>query len=91
MLEKIKKLGKTKSTLPIDILDRLRIECALDLAKPLTNIINTCLRDGRCPSAIKREWVTPVPKKKLDDIETCKEIRKIASTSDSSKIFEMFL
>lgn len=47
VLTRIRKLGKTKSTLPIDIPDRLRLECALDLAEPLTDIINSCLRDGK--------------------------------------------
>ena len=37
------------------------------------------------------KWVTPVPKpKRMDDVETCKDLRKIASTSDSAKIFESF-
>ena len=89
VFRRIKMLGKTKSTLPIDIPDKLRIECALDLAEPLTDIINTCLKDGRFPIAWRREWVTPVPKKK--EVETCKDLRKVASTSDSSKIFETFL
>ena len=89
VFRRIKMLGKTKSTLPIDIPDKLRIECALDLAEPLTDIINTCLKDGRFPIAWRREWVTPVPKKQ--DVETCKDLRKVASTSDSSKIFETFL
>ena len=35
VINSIKKLGKTKSTLPIDIPDRLRVECAVDLAEPL--------------------------------------------------------
>ena len=49
VLTRIRKLGKTKSTLPIDIPDRLRLECAIDLAEPLTDIINSCLRDGKFP------------------------------------------
>ena len=92
VLDRIKKLGKTKSTLPIDLPDKLRIECALDLAEPLTDIINSCLRTGQFPAAWRREWVTPVPKaKRMEDLETCKDLRKIASTSDSAKIFESFL
>ena len=47
---KIKQLGKTKSTLPIDIPDKLRIECALDLSEPMADIIKTCLRDGKFPA-----------------------------------------
>ena len=84
----IKKLGKTKSTLPTDIPDRLRLECALDLAEPMTDIINTCLWEGRFPRPWRREFVSPIPK--IFDPETCKDMRKVASTSDFSKIFELF-
>ena len=91
VFEAIKKMKTTKSTLPIDIPDNLRKECALDLAEPMANIINTCLRDGRFPAPWRREWVTPVPKTSPHQPKNCQEIRKIASTSDYSKIFETFL
>ena len=55
VMHHIKKLGSTKSTLPIDIPDRLRKECALDLAEPLTDIINSCLTAGKFPIAWKKE------------------------------------
>ena len=90
VLDKIKSIGHTKSTLPLDLPDRLRKECALDLAEPMTDIINSCLLDGRFPKMWRREWVTPVPKAKLV-LETCDDVRKVASTSDFSKIFELFL
>ena len=86
----IKYQKKTKSTLPIDIPDVLRKEGAEFLAEPLTNIFNTCLREGKYPSAWKQEYVTPVPKH-TKNLETLKDVRKIASTSDYSKIFESFL
>ena len=38
----------------------------------------------------KHEWCTPVPKKKTT-LKELKDVRKIASTSDYSKIFEIFL
>ena len=91
VMEKIKKLGKTKSTLPIDIPDKLRIECALDLAEPLADIFNSCLKTGSFPRMWRREWCTPVPKSKDGVLRTCDDVRKVASTSDFSKIFEMFL
>ena len=59
--ENIKKVGKTKSTLPINLPDILRKKCSLDLAEPMQDIINCCLRDGRFPRLWKREWVTPSP------------------------------
>ena len=90
--ERIRRIGKTKSTLPIDIPDQLRTECALDLAEPMTDIINTCLQDGSFPRAWRREWVTPVPKLKPgEELKTCDDVRKVASTSDYSKVFETFL
>jgi hypothetical protein len=92
VLERIKKIGKTKSTLPIDLPDRLRTECALDLAEPRTDISNCCLVDGSFPRTWRREWVTPVPKLKPgEELKTCDDVRKVASTSDYSKIFETFL
>ena len=61
------------------------------MAEPITDIINSCLRDGKFPAPWRREWVTPVPKTAPHQPQNCKEIRKIASTSDFSKIFETFL
>ena len=92
VMHMIRKLGKTKSTLPIDIPDKLRIECAVDISEPLTDIINSCLRDGTYPVMWRREWCTPVPKPKDGaEMKTCDDVRKVASTSDFSKIFELFL
>ena len=87
----IKNMKKTKSTLPIDIPDELRKESALNLAKPMTDILNCCLRAGYFPAPWRREWVTPVPKTSPHQPKTLKEVRKIASTSDYSKVFEVFL
>ena len=42
------------------------------------------------PKTWKQEWCTPVPKKKTT-LKELKDVRKIASTSDYSKIFEHFL
>ena len=56
VMNRIKRIGRTKSTLPIDIPDRLQTECALDLAEPMTDIINTCLRDGSFPRTWRREY-----------------------------------
>ena len=56
VMNRIRRIGRTKWTLPIDIPDRLRTECALDLAEPMTDIINTCLRDGSFPRTWRREY-----------------------------------
>ena len=56
------------------------------------DIYNTCLTNGTYPRAWKREFVTPVPKGKPNTIlKNLKEVRKIASTSDFSKIFQHFI
>ena len=39
----------------------------------------------------RREWCTPVPKPKDGNLKTCDDVRKVASTSDFSKLFELFL
>lgn len=59
---RLKRLKKTKSTFPIDIPDKLRQECAPNLAAPLTAIINNCLNQSVYPELWKHELVTPVPK-----------------------------
>ena len=89
----IQRQKKTKSTLPIDLPESLRKTGALFLAEPLTNIYNTCLSEGTYPKTWKQEWVTPVPKGKQTNkvLKSVKDVRKIASTSDYSKIFENFL
>ena len=39
---KLKSLKSTRSTLDVDIESKLRREVAVELATPLTNIVNTC-------------------------------------------------
>ena len=79
-------LNNTKSTLPIDIPAKLSKEVAVELTKPLTNIINACLSQGVYPALWKREWVSPIPKVK--EPEVLKDVRKVASTSDFTKVLE---
>ena len=73
----------------MDLPNQLRKEFAVELAEPLTNIINECLNSQVYPSLWKFEWVTPVPK--LTHPKVIKDLRKISSTSDYSKVFESFL
>ena len=86
---KLKKLNNTKGTLPIDLPNRLRNEIMVELAAPLTNIINTCLTSGSYPALWKREWVTPVPK--INDPIQITDVRKISGTSDFNKVFESII
>ena len=62
VFEKLKTVRKTRSTLPIDLPDQVRIECALDLSEPLTDIINSSIRLGQWSRLYKIESITPVPK-----------------------------
>ena len=59
---RLKKIKKTKSTLPMDIPDSIRQGCEVFLAEPLTIIFNNCLQSGIYPSLWKQEYVTPAPK-----------------------------
>ena len=87
--ERIRKMKKTRSTLPIDLPDKLRQACAVELAVPVTNIINASLTQGQYPAIWKQEWVTPAPK--VTDPKVIHDLRKISCTSDYSKLFERFL
>ena len=87
--ERLKKQKKTKSTLPVDLPDSLRIEFAAELAGPLKNIINTCLYEQIYPKLWKYEWVSPVPK--ITHPKVIKDLRKIACTSAFNKLFEGIL
>ena len=86
----IQKQKKTKTTLELDIPDKLRKEAAIFLAKPLTDVFNSSLQQGVYPRIWKLEYVTPVPKKEKA-LKTLSDVRKIASTSDYSKAFEHIL
>ena len=82
--KKIQNQKKTRSTLPIDIPDSLRKDAAEFLAELVTEIFNSCLLQGICPTIWKKEWVTPVPKTS-NTLKSLKDVRKISSTSDYSK------
>ena len=86
---RLQKLKKTKSTLPIDIPEKIRKECSPFLAGPLTSIINNSLTQAQYPAVWKQEWITPAPK--VTHPKQISDLRKISSTSDYSKIFEGFL
>ena len=83
---RLNKMKKTKSTLPIDIPEPLRKECSVHLAAPLMTIINTSLNEGEYPSLWKHEWVTPAPK--INNAQEISDLRKISCTSDYSKLYE---
>ena len=83
VLRKLQNLKNTRSTMDIDIENKLRKEVAVELATPLTHIINSCLKEQKWPQIYKHEIVTPVPK--VPQPETLKDLRKISCTSDYNK------
>ena len=87
--KRLNRIKKTRSTLPLDIPDKLRQECSPLLAGPLTTIINNCLIKSEYPADWKLEWITPAPK--ITHPKVIKDLRKISCTSDYSKVFEGFL
>ena len=60
--EKINKLKNTKSTFHIDLPNKIRKEFSADLSSPVTDIINTSLRNGEYPQLWKHEYISPIPK-----------------------------
>ena len=87
--QRLNSLKKTKSTLPIDIPEKLRRACSVELTTPLTNIINSSLYQSQYPKLWQHEWVTPAPK--VTNPKVIKDLRKISCTSDFSKLYEGFL
>ena len=89
MYLRLGRIKKTKSTLPLDLPDKLRQECSAHLAAPLKTIINSSLTQSVYPTLWKQEWVTPAPK--ISNPQGIHDLRKISSTSDFSKTYEGFL
>ena len=87
--QRLKRQKKTKTTLPIDIPHKLKKEFSPELATPLADIINECLKQQVYPNIWKNEWVTPVPK--VENPKDFSDLRKISCTSDFSKLFEGIL
>ena len=85
---KLSRVKKTRSTLPCEIPDKLRQECAPFLSGPLKTIINDSLSQSVYPTVWKHEWVTPAPK--VTHPKQISDLRKISSTSDYSKCYEGF-
>ena len=86
---KLKKLKNTRSTLDIDIENKLRKEVSVELSVPLTDIINTCFSQQLWPQIWKHEMVHPTPK--VFPTDEIKLLRKISCTSDYNKLFEGFV
>ena len=87
--KKLCSLKHTRSTFPIDIPYTSHEEYDIYFASPLTDIYNSCLSQNIFPDIWKLEYVTPIQKvtrpKKISDL------RKIALSSDYSKVLEGFI
>ena len=81
---KLMGLGNPKSTLPINIPARLGKEVSVELSKPLTHIIRSCLAEGVYPALWKQEWVFPIPEVK--EPEVLKDVRKVHSPVTITRI-----
>ena len=59
--KRIEKLKNTRSTLGIDLPNKVRQAFSVELATPVTHLINSCLMQQVYPNLWKEELVTPVP------------------------------
>ena len=87
--EFLKRIKTNTSTVKNDIPAKLIKEFACELAKPLTDIINTMVRLGQFPDIWKLEMVSPVPK--VFPTLTMNDLRKIAGLKNLSKITEKII
>ena len=86
---KLKKIKSTRSTFPIDLPNKLRKKYSIFIASPLADIFNSCLSQNVFPEIWKLEYVTPI--QKLTPAKKISDLRKIALSSDYSKLLESFL
>ena len=75
-----------KSSIKGDVPAKLFKYFGVELAKPVTNVVNSLLRQGIWPSIFKMEIVTPVPK--VYPPKTVDELRNISSLLNLDKVAE---
>ena len=90
IFRKMQRLNNTQSTYPQDFPWKLRKEYDIFLLLPLKDIFNTCLEQQTYPKQWKLEYVTPLLKSS-NAKKNISDLRKIAKTSENSKLFESFL
>ena len=78
-----------KSYIPGDLPPKIIKHFASYLAKPLTDIFNTSLCQGKYPRIYKREICTPIPK--CYPVESTSQLRNISGLFTFDKIFEKLL
>ena len=80
----IQTMNKKAATVDGDIPMKLISEFSVEIAFPLSHIINSCIESGIYPQLWKLEHVTPVPK--VFPPEQLKDLRKISGLMNFSKI-----
>ena len=89
IVKKIKTMNKKAATQEGDLLMRVIVEFAEELAIPLANVINESLIQGVYPKIWKIETVTPVPK--VYPAEKLTQLRKISGLVNFSKVTDKIL
>jgi hypothetical protein len=87
--EYLRKIKTNTSTVLNDIPAKIIKEFACELAKPLTDVINTMVSLGQYPNIWKIEIVSPVPK--VYPTVLLNDLRKIAGLKNFSKIAEKII
>ena len=87
--EYLRKIKTNTSTVLNDIPAKIIKEFACELAKPLTDVINTMVSLGQYPNIWKIEIVSPVPK--VYPTLILNDLRKIAGLKNFSKIAEKII
>jgi len=89
VLQKLGKIRVKRATTPLDLPMRLIKEFAMELATPLTSIINASLQQSKCPSQWKTAFVTAIGK--TPSPASFGELRPIAITPLPSLLCESFV
>ena len=80
---------KTKpSTVPGDIPSQILKRLASQVSVPLTDILNSCIKEGKWPNIWKEEAVTPIPKIhptiELDDLQNISGLKNLNKVAEKN-------
>ena len=87
--KKLLSTNKPKSGVPGDLPSVFLKEFSIELAKPLTNILNKTIQTADWPKLWKIEYITPITK--TDQPEDEDDLRPISLTAFFSKVLEQFV
>ena len=85
----LKRLKTNKATTINDIPPKILKLSAPHIAVPLTNLINSSIKDGTWPDIFKEEIVTPVPK--TFPVKTVEDLRNISGLLTLDKVVEKII